>query len=645
MSVSVQTGQTKSANGITMISESLKSALGEQVILLMQIHAPAQEAKTVEKESKTIVKHSLLETEGEATSRLDGTLKEINGFFKGLIVSQKVEDIHAIIAIIDNDNVLHVSHAGRAEAYVVRGGGASQITEYTRGKPTPAFVHIASGGLEAKDSLILSTQRLLRTFTPAQLVQLAQREDQLLTEVKVALEAEKEMAALATLEVDGSSSTAAKPLAKKGTTNRRGRRSAQSAPIATILAENLKSAGQRIQEAFTATDKLNAVKSKSASFLTDLKDPKKKRRSHFLLLAGILALFIVIWSVVNLSAYSKRSQTRAELQQIIEEIEKDIQTAENRYLTGEADSANAILQRAEERTKQVMDNEDKVFREEAHNLLGQIRTKSEEINNIVRITPRTVVNIAAENPDVLTVGLIGLEDGEFIAYDHQDVYRILLNAVEAPERITDDELLLQGTFFDRYKTLVFQTNANSVIEIIADQPTSMKTEDAAGWINGVSIHAYLRFLYVLSAENNQIYKYERFSNRYSAPTQYNVNGDLRNSVDMAIDGNVYVLKEGGEVVKLFRGEVQQFVVRQLPEEALSTAAKVFKVLDGNLYFLDPIQSRVIVVTDGGETGEASYVRQYVLEGDIGELKDVYVDPDETLLYVLGEKQLYAVDLK
>lgn len=628
-----------------MISESMKSALGEQVVLLMQIHASAQEAKMVEKETKTIAKHALLETEGDAASRLDGTLKEINGFFKGLIVSKQVEDIHAIIAIIDSDNALHVSHAGRAEAYVIRGGAASQITEYTRGKPTPAFVHIASGGLEPRDVLVFSTQRLLRTFTPAQLAQLVHRKDQLLDELKVALESEKEMASLATLEVEGSGSTAAKPLRKQPSTARRGRRSGQSAPIATVLVENLQSVGQRAKEMLGAADKLEAVKSKGSAFLSDLKNPKRKRRSHLLLLAGILAVFLVIWSVVNLSAYSQRSQTRAELEQIIEDIEKDIQTAENRYLTGEADSANAILQRAEERAKQVMDNEDKVFREEAHNLLGQIRTKSEEINNIVRITPRTVVNISAENPDVITVGLVGLADGEFIAYDHQDLYRILLNSVEDPERLTDDELITQGAFFDRYKTLVFQTNANSLIEMIADIPTNMKTEDAAGWISGVDIEAYLRFLYVLSPENNQIYKYERFSNRYSAPTQYNVNGDLRGSLDMAIDGNVFILKEGGEIVKLFRGEVQQFIIRQLPEGSLGNATKLFKVPDGNIYFLDPVESRVIVITDGGATGEASYIRQYVLEGDIGELKDLYVDPDETLLYVLGEKQLYAIDLK
>jgi len=29
---------------------------------------------------------------------------------------------------------------------------------------------------------------------------------------------------------------------------------------------------------------------------------------------------------------------------------------------------------------------------------------------------------------------------------------------------------------------------------------------------------------------------------------------------------------------------------------------------------------------------------------VGELKDLYIDPDETKLYVLDEKRIYAIDL-
>lgn len=150
-----------------LVAESFTSNQGEEVLVLLQIEADSQGAKTLEKEYATIITHSLLETEGDATARLDGTLKELNGLVRGLLLSHAVQDIHAILAIIDKSGTLHVSHAGRAEAYVVRSGVASQITEYSRGKPTPAFIHISSGELMPRDIIVFSSQRLLRTLTPA----------------------------------------------------------------------------------------------------------------------------------------------------------------------------------------------------------------------------------------------------------------------------------------------------------------------------------------------------------------------------------------------------------------------------------------------------------------------------------------------
>jgi len=402
--------------------------------------------------------------------------------------------------------------------------------------------------------------------------------------------------------------------------------------------------GIRIKDTVISTELLDKGKKISAGFVSDLKDPTRKRRAHLFLLAGILAVFLLVWMIVNLSTYSQRSKTRAELEVLIEEIETDLRTAEHRYLTGEMDSSNAILQRAEERAKQVMDNENKLFRSQAHDLLSRIRTKREEINNIIRLSPRVVVSMSSKNENISAVGLIGISDGEFVVYDDTDLYRVLLNSIEDPVTITDGEKILYGTFFSRYKTLVFQTSDNSVIELISNQPTSMKTEDPAGWITGKDAEAWLRYIYVLSPENNQIYKYERYSNRYAAPSEYNVNGDLSGAIDMAIDGNIYVLKERGEIVKLFRGEQRPFVIRHLPGNILEGATKVFKVLDGNLYFLDSASKTVIVVSDGGSTGESTYIKQYVLEGEIDILKDLYVDPDESRLYVMDSKNIYVVDL-
>ncbi len=626
-----------------LTSHELVTNQKEKVMVLLQVEAETAEAKRLEKEYLNVIQHALLETEGDPSTRLDGTLKELNGLLKGLLLSKSIDDVHAILAIVSSDGTLHVSHAGRAEGYIVRGGAASQITEYTRGKPTPAFVHIASGTLEPRDAVVFGTQRLLRALTPAQLAQLVSHGDQLLDEVAASLDSEREHAALGSIRVGGSSAKPTLALPSRGGRGKK-RRALPSVDLLSmfsVVTGGLKTAGK----GFGGSKWMGTLRVLPGSLLSDLKNPKRRKRAHLLLLAGAVAIFLVIWAFVNLTSFSQRTQSRAELQTLVEQINEEIRTAENRFLTGDIDSANAVLLRAEDHAKQVMDHDSGLFRIEALDLLDRIRSKREEINNIVRLSPRVVVNLASKSPDVEAQGLVGVVDGEFVAYDRQDLYRVVLNTIDEPDRLSEEELIMDGTYFERMQTLLFQLMDNSVMEIIGGQPTSMKTDDPAGWIAGSDIKTYLRFLYILSPQNNQIYRYERLSNRYGAPTEYNVNGELTGALDMAIDGNVYVLKEGGELVKLFRGEVRPFVVRHLPENAMANATKIFKILDGNLYILDPVDARVIVVTDGGATGESSYLRQYVFEGEqIGELKDLYVDPDQHNLYVLDEKRVYSIDL-
>ena len=111
---------------------------------------------------------------------------------------------------------------------------------------------------------------------------------------------------------------------------------------------------------------------------------------------------------------------------------------------------------------------------------------------------------------------------------------------------------------------------------------------------------------------------------------------------MAIDGAIYVLKDSGQVIKLFRGEAKPFLIRHTPGDVLADTTKVTKVPGGNLYFLDPVHSRIIVISDGGESGEASYVRQYVIEG-AEHLQDIAVDSDESRIYALDGKKVYAIE--
>ena len=322
MDVLIRTGATKAPRDTTLGSLSLITHQKEQVCLLMEISAKAKDARTVEKECEHIIQHSLVETDGDPSQRLDGTLKELNGLLKGLIVSGAIDDAHMLVAILDKQHLLHVSHAGRAEVYLIRKGLASQITEYTSGKPIPAFVHIASGQLEKRDAVILSTQRLLRTLTPAQLTQVSQREQSALDMLGKRLETEGEHGALATIFVGHEEMEEVDDVPVRGSGrmgNLRDRRalrheSRSSGALASFMdtvqhfipsMDQLKSfsssSGKLMRRGASAASSMSSKASlpsvklpnlaflgtaqeKFQTFLADLTHPKRKRRAHLCLL-------------------------------------------------------------------------------------------------------------------------------------------------------------------------------------------------------------------------------------------------------------------------------------------------------------------------------------------------------------------------
>ena len=671
MKIAVWTGHTKARADTLLLPIVLGEEGKDRVFFLLHCEGRATGMETLREECVNVLTHAVLDAEGEGYDRLESALKELNGLLKGFLLSEAVREVHAVVGLLEREGALHLSHVGRAEAYVVRDGAAIQVTEYYRGRPPSAFMHIVSGTVQTGDHFIIATQRLLRAMTPAQLTSLVrQHEEEAVHAIVERLTAEKEMACV--LQIGVQQGAVAEKLVASGAPTRRTSRGKAATSRSGIFLARLQSTFQRIDWSALAT-RLRPANRKNNSRLrswwtrgtdairnviADLSHPERKRRAHLLLLAGAAAIFIIIWMIIQLSLSSQRSQTRGELQSLITQITSDLSTAENRQLAGDSESANAILTRADERARQVIGNESGLYRSEALELLDRIKAKREEINRIVRVvTPRVMANLSGKKADILAQGFIGNPSGSFTVFDRQSLYRVTLNAVQESEALGSSELILDGADFSRQQSEVFLTTGNSIIEVSGTETTTMKTEDPAGWIAGADIETYLRYLYVLSPERKQIYKYERLNGKYGPPTEYNVSGDLAGALDMTINGPVYVLRDtstdsGGspgsrDIVKLLRGEKQTFTIRNLPPDGLQNVSKIFKSSSsGNFYFLDPDAKRILVTTNDGDIGDSLYLKQYVLDSEqVGQLKDLYVDPQDERLYVLDEKRIYAIDLQ
>ena len=105
--------------------------------------------------------------------RFEAALKEAN-----LIINSLKEKrgkgfgrINAIIAVFTGQE-LHLTQSNDAEAYLIRNGKLSLVSEGLSSRSADLFVNIASGELKPDDKMIFATGRLLRVATHSQLVQL-----------------------------------------------------------------------------------------------------------------------------------------------------------------------------------------------------------------------------------------------------------------------------------------------------------------------------------------------------------------------------------------------------------------------------------------------------------------------------------------
>lgn len=150
-------------------------------------------------------------------------------------------------------------------------------------------------------------------------------------------------------------------------------------------------------------------------------------------------------------------------------------------------------------------------------------------------------------------------------------------------------------------------------------------------------------IYLLdSGTGGQIWKYLPTSSGYSDKREYltpTTKIDFTGAKKMRIESSIYVLKEGGEILRFTKGASDHFSIGGLDRgikdpKSFFTSSEV-----DNVYILDSGNSRLVVVNKTG-----GYVSQY--QGDkFGSSSDLAVDEKGKKVYLLEGSKIYSMDLK
>lgn len=617
----------------------------------------------------------------EPYARFERALKAVNiglDEFKKQKVSGYIGNLNVVIAAYVS-GVLYLSQSGDGEAYLARKRFLSVVTDgLSEENSGEVFSNIASGEVEEGDAVLISSTRLLRYISKNDLGRLlfGVEPAEILAEVKESVATEMLGKVGLTVICVRRASEGEITEVEGGAFVAEGKDDLQGALVETASrAQSISTPSGTVNIKSTATKILYGVGGVAKKIVGGLADAIRQRRSlkrarsprdfrgsvsnvgsriggikkgliqrglggkkALVAVIGIIILLVIgVWIVQD-----QRAQRDAldATDNLLIEVQNKISEAETK---GQYDkeAAGLILAKAEEDAKTALNTD---FRDKANILLQQIEETRQVLDNIKKIKdPTLVADLSAKRSTVSALGFANVAGRTFV-YEYNALYELVLDQVQDPFTLDENEVVITGTGFADRNSLVFLTKSGKLLEYKDGNVSFVDTEEGT-FHKGVALSTWGNKVYLLDPENNQLWKYtyKATTKKFGVGEAYTQTGDFALAKDFAVDGNIWFLNDKG-LEKYYAGTKVDLVISKKPFTAFKTPIKV--LTDGDMsqvFVLDSTDNRILVFYKDEATGNLIYSNQYQVDG-VGEVRDIAVDLNAKRIKVLTPTKVYEFDM-
>lgn len=595
-------------------------------------------------------------------------MNEILSEFKSQKNSGYIGNLNMIVAAIVGE-ALYLSQCGDAEAYLIRKHYVSVVSDGLNDESSEddVFSNIASGSVEVGDFILFSSTRLLRYISKTDLgvclhkndinKSLAEISDVISTEMlgRVALtgillseSVEDDFVVEGDRILDDSFDDKSEFNDESEFVSEESFMRADE----SMLDEGRKMVASKDKKQIRK--RFNYLPSVKNSFLRFFE--KKNNNSSSIgvsnksgfkgkgkvLIALVIVIVLLIGGVFFVNSQNVKRAELAKLETTLAGVQTKISEAQTK---GSYDKENAviILDKAYSDALEVLNSG--FFREKANLYLVQIEDTRDSMDNVKRVeNPTVLADLSAKRSDISALGFVELGDRVFV-YEYNALYELVLDQIQDPITIDDEESVIAATGFDDRSSIIFLTKSGKLIEYLDGTLSFMDTVDGT-FHKAVALDDWSNKIYLLDPVSNQIWKYtyKGSSEKFGESEPYFVadSVDISSSVDLAIDASVYVLNMNSDIYKFYGGQKAEFYIQNPPFNSFDDPSVIYTndKLD-QVYVLDGQGARVFIFDKDLETGNVIYQSQYLFEG-VGELRDLYVDADAKKLYVLSSSKIFEV---
>jgi len=199
------------------------------------------------------------------------------------------------------------------------------------------------------------------------------------------------------------------------------------------------------------------------------------------------------------------------------------------------------------------------------------------------------------------------------------------------------------------KALLIAVTAKNFLayDLEARQWSAYDIEDGDKWGDLRAVESFNGNIYLLDAQNNQIFKYAATAAGYSPqaapyfPANAQVN--LSKAVDMAIDGDVWVLNDNGVIQRFRSGVSVPFTLEPLAIPLKNPTALHVRAGSDSIYLADAGNRRIVEFDKNGK-----FVRQFqaaAAKSDVmAQLQDLTVNELKRKIYFVNPAAAYFANL-
>lgn len=382
---------------------------------------------------------------------------------------------------------------------------------------------------------------------------------------------------------------------------------------------------------------------------------QRRARTTTFLLAAIAVLIPIAVAVLvavlyfQFSGEAERLQLRSQAQAKVEAARAAADPAQAKQHWSEALTAIADYEQK---------SEDAVTFGEAR---AMARMRLDEINRVTRVRPIYLAELGGSTPHRIAASALGVY--VLNAAENSAEYYVL-NAdrtgvagkkvtITFGEGVTTTNVPLVDvawatTNANRWRTEGAVLFSNALIYEYSSatgraSPLSIPADADATPVQVQAGELYNNTVYLLDTGVGQIWRYPLSGNALGQGNSYfrAPYNPLKESLDFAIDGAIYVLQRNGAVLKYFNRQPMQFAVTGLPEplnRVVAIAASGDDPNRGSLYLLDAGTGSVVELNKSGQ-----FVRQYRGEGEeFLDAQDMTLDGTSNTLYIVAGNRLFSM---